>query len=194
MTTQALLAAYDFSHFEQFVDVGGGEGALLRDILAANPTLQGILFDLPHVVSGASKTLRDDVAMLCQIVGGSFFDFIPKGASAYLMKGVIHDWADDDAITILQNIRRVIPPDGTLLLVESLSDSVAHPAGLGDMLMLVIGGRDRTEADFRSLLAATGYSLTVSSPPKHPQSSNAIRCSHFLDTDRRDIPDIPSVS
>lgn len=159
-STPALLAAYDFSHFERLVDVGGGEGALLRDILTATPKLQGILFDLPSVVRGASGILRGELARRCEIVGGSFFDSIPEAADAYLMKGVIHDWPDDDATKILRNIRSVIPPHGTLLLVESLADSVAHPAGLVDLLMLVIGGRDRTEADIRSLLAATGYRLT----------------------------------
>ena len=76
------------------------------------------------------------------------------------MKGVIHDWQDGDAVKILQNIRRVIPPGGTLLLVESLVDSTARPAGLADMLMLAIGDREPTEADFRSLLASTRFSLT----------------------------------
>jgi SAM-dependent methyltransferase len=159
-TTPALLAAYDFSRFQCIVDVGGGEGALLRDILAATPELRGILFDLPQVVAGAPAILSGDVAVRCQIVSGSFFDSVPEGASAYLMKGVIHDWPDDDAVKILQNIRRVIPPGGTLLLVESLVDSTARPAGLADMLMLAIGGRERTEADFRSLLASTRFSLT----------------------------------
>ena len=159
-TTPALLAAYDFSRFQCIVDVGGGEGALLRDILAATPELRGILFDLPQVVSGAAAILSSDVAARCQIVGGSFFDSVPEGGNAYLMKGVIHDWPDDDAVKILQNIRRVIPPGGTLLLVESLVDSTARPAGLADMLMLAIGGRERTEADFRSLLTSTQFSLT----------------------------------
>jgi SAM-dependent methyltransferase len=111
-------------------------------------------------VAGAPAILSGDVAARCQIVGGSFFDFVPEGGDAYLMKGVIHDWPDDDAVKILQNIRRVIPPGGTLLLVESLVDSKARPAGLADMLMLAIGGRERTEADFRSLLASTRFSLT----------------------------------
>lgn len=96
-TTPALLAAYDFSRFQCIVDVGGGEGALLRDILAATPELRGILFDLPQVVAGAPAILSGDVAVRCQIVSGSFFDSVPEGASAYLMKGVIHDWPDDDA-------------------------------------------------------------------------------------------------
>ena len=111
-------------------------------------------------MAGAPAILSGDVAARCQIVGGSFFDSVPEGGSAYLMKGVIHDWPDDDAVKILQNIRRVIPPGGTLLLVESLVDSKARPAGLADMLMLAIGGRERTEADFRSLLASTRFSLT----------------------------------
>jgi hypothetical protein len=158
-TTPALLSAYDFSSFERLVDVGGGQGALLRDILVATPGLEGILFDLPQVVSGASEILGGEITSRCQIVGGSFFDSVPEGANAYLLKGVIHDWPDDDAIKILTNIRRAIPPDGTLLLVESLVDSATRPAGLADMLMLAIGGRERTEADFRSLLASSHFSL-----------------------------------
>jgi SAM-dependent methyltransferase len=158
-TTPALLAAYDFSRLQCIVDVGGGEGALLREILVATPELRGILFDLPQVVATAPAILSGDVAARCQIVSGSFFDSVPEGGSAYLMKGVIHDWPDDDAVKILQNIRRVITPAGTLLLIEKL-DSTARPAGLLDMLMLAVGGRERTEADFRSLLASTHFSLT----------------------------------
>ena len=82
--TPALLAAYDFSRFERLVDVGGGEGALLRDILAATPRLQGVLFDLPQVVASASEILKGDVTARCQIVGGNFFDSVPEGADAYL--------------------------------------------------------------------------------------------------------------
>jgi hypothetical protein len=159
-TSPALLATYDFSRFQQLVDVGGGQGALLRDVLSANPRLRGILFDLPEVVAGASEILEGDVAARSQIVAGSFFDSVPPGASAYLMKGVIHDWPDDDAVKILQAIRRAIPPDGTLLLIENVAGADARPTGLLDLLMLVLGGRDRPEADFRSLLAATGYCLT----------------------------------
>ena len=172
-TTPALLAVYDFSRFKSLVDVGGGEGALLRDILAATPGLQGVLFDLPAVVAGASGILTGDTAARCQVVGGNFFDSVPEGADAYLMKGVIHDWPDDDATRILRNTRRAIRPDGTLLLIESIADSATRPTGLMELLMLVLGGRERTEADFRSLVAATGFSLTRIIPT---EASTLIEC------------------
>lgn len=153
--------------------MGGGEGALLRDILAATPRLQGVLFDLPQVVARASEILTGEVAARCQIVGGNFFDSVPDGADAYLLKGVIHDWQDEDAVRILRNTRRAIRPHGTLLLIESIVDSVARPAGLIDLLMLVIGGRERAEADFRSLLASAHFSLTRIIPT---EASSLIEC------------------
>jgi hypothetical protein len=93
-------------------------------------------------------------------VGGNFFDSVPEGADAYLLKGVIHDWPDDHAAGILRNVRRAMRPDSTLLLIEGIVDSETGPTGLLDLLMLVIGGRERTEADFRSLVGAAGFSLT----------------------------------
>ena len=134
--------------------------ALLRTILDATPRLHGILFDLPQVVTGASEILTGEIASRCQVVGGNFFDSVPQGADVYLMKGVIHDWPDIGAARILRNTRSVIRLNGTLLLMERISDSGTHPSGLMELLMLVIGGCERTEADFRSLLADTGFSLT----------------------------------
>jgi hypothetical protein len=172
-TTPALLAAYDFSRFERLVDVGGGEGALLRDILVATPKLHGVLFDLPEVVARASEILTGDISARCQIVGGNFFDSVPEGADAYVLKGVLHDWPEEDAARILRNTRRAIHRDGTLLLIEGVVDLGSRPIGPMDLLMLVIGGRERTQAEFRSLLAATGFSLARIIPT---QASPLIEC------------------
>ncbi|MFZ0745602.1 MAG: methyltransferase [Terracidiphilus sp.] len=159
-TSPALLKAYDFSGFTRLVDVGGGQGALLHDILAATPKLEGVLFDLPAAVAGANEILLGDVARRIEVIGGNFFDYVPEGADAYILKGVIHDWADEDAARILENIRRAMQAGGTLLLVETLADCAERPSGLGDLLMLVIGGRDRTQTEFRLPLESSGFTLT----------------------------------
>ena len=172
-TSPALLAAYDFSRLERLVDVGGGEGALLRDILSATPGLRGVLFDLPQVVLGAGEVLNGDLRARCQIVAGDFFHSVPEGADAYIMKGVIHDWPDEDAARILGNTRRAILKDGTLLLVENMADATSRPVGVIDLLMLVIGGRERTEADFRTLLSGAGFAINRII---HMEASSLIEC------------------
>lgn len=172
-TTPALLAAYDFSSFERLVDVGGGEGALLRDILSATPGLRGVLFDRPQVVARAPQILTSEIAARCEIVGGDFFESVPEGADAYLLKGVIHDWQDEDAARILKSTRRAIRTGGTLLLIEGLADSPARPVGVIDLLMLVLGGCERTEGEFRSLLAGTGFAISRIIPT---EVSSVIEC------------------
>lgn len=154
-----MLRAYDFSRVKRLVDVGGGHGLFLSQILAASPKLEGVLFDQPQVVAVAEKHLKGEVAARIKIVKGSFFNSVPEGADAYLLKRILHDWNDQDAARILGNVRRAIPANGKLLLLESLVDSPVNPAGLTDLVMLVIGGRERTEADFRSLLESSGFSL-----------------------------------
>jgi SAM-dependent methyltransferase len=157
-----IVAAYDFSKFRRIVDVGGGHGALLAAILEANSQARGVLLDLPSVVAGASALRSEGIAGRYDIVGGDFFDGVPEGGDAYLLKGVIHDWPDEAAIEILKNCRRALRPGGTLILLDNVLTGSDDPGrALMDLLMMVLtGGRERTEGEFRSLLRAAGFALT----------------------------------
>jgi hypothetical protein len=147
------------------VDVGGGQGLMLAAILRAHPHMRGTLFDQSNVVAGAKAVLEERGAIdRCNIVGGSFFETVPEGADAYLMRVVIHDWEDDEAIAILKVCRRAMRKTAKLLLIERL---VAPPnempaAKFGDLNMLVSpGGRERTREEFSDLLARSGFELTL---------------------------------
>lgn len=161
--TQAMLDAYDFSGIATLADVGGGNGSLLTAALQRYPKLRGLLFDRSHVVERAKPLLQQaGVADRCAIVGGSFFESAPSGADAYLMRHIIHDWNNDQSKTILSNIRQVIPANGKLLLVETVIPSGNEPsfAKLLDLNMLVLpGGQERTEKEYRSLFDATKFKL-----------------------------------
>jgi hypothetical protein len=160
----AVVAAYDFSRFERIVDVGGGRGALLHAILAANPKLRGVLADQTSVVVDATELQNGALANRCEIVGTDFFTSVPAGADAYIMKWILHDWNDDDAVKILKNCRRAIRPDGRLLIVDSVlkPSNEPDPGRIMDLIMLAMapGGRERTEADLARLLIQAGFSLT----------------------------------
>jgi hypothetical protein len=165
---QALVDAYDFARFGTIVDVGGGNGTTLSLLLARHPSLQGILFDQPHVVAGADEVLAAaGVADRCRVVGGSFFDEVPAGGDAYVLKAIVHDWLDDEAAAILRRCREVVPESGRLLVLERIvgppNDDL--PAKLMDLNMLVAaGGRERTEDEFESLFAAGGFRLAGVTP------------------------------
>jgi SAM-dependent methyltransferase len=163
MNVPPILSAYDFSHFELVVDVGGGQGALLRGILLANPNVRGVIFDFPGVVSTAAALMNTELADRCEVIGGDFFESVPEGADAYVLKGIIHDWNDDDALKILKNCRRAIRNDGRLLLFETIlkPSGQPDPGSFMDVLMLtLVGGQERTEPDFRGLLQKAGFELT----------------------------------
>jgi hypothetical protein len=157
----AIVGAYDFSKFERIVDVGGGHGLLLAAILSANPRLRGVLHDLPAVVAGASALRQEPISQRCEIIGGDFFQGVPTGADAYMLKGIIHDWNDEAALKILKNCRRAIHPEGRLLIMDAvLTQSTDPTTALMDMLMMVLtSGRERTESEFRSLLQEAGFSM-----------------------------------
>lgn len=159
LTTPALLRAYDFSRFKQLTDVGGGFGVFLSHILSATPKLEGILFDQQEVVAGARDYLKGDVAARIRIVPGSFFDSIPGGSDVYLLRRIIHDWQDGEVVKILFNVRAAMKPGCTLLIIEGLIDSPTRPVGLLDLMMLVLGGVERTVSEFRKLIETAGFSL-----------------------------------
>jgi hypothetical protein len=161
--TAAMLEAYDFSPFGVLADLGGGNGSVLRGVLAKHPSLCGILFDLPGVVASAAEKLQAaGLAERCSCQGGSFFETAPSGADAYFLRHILHDWTDEQCLTILRNIHRASPPHAKLLVVESVIAPGNEPAfaKLLDLTMLVIpGGRERTEAEYRDLLAQAGFRL-----------------------------------
>ena len=160
----AVVRSYDFSGIGVLVDVGGGEGELLAAILAANPSLRGILFDQPHVVGTVGALLeRAGVADRCQVVGGSFFEAVPTGADAYLLKSVIHDWDDAAAIEILHVCRAAMDNRGKLLVVEPIirPGNDPDPAKFTDLNMLVmLGAQERTADDFEMLYGEAGFKLS----------------------------------
>jgi len=156
-----IAAAYDFSRVEFVADLGGGHGGTLYEILAVYPKLRGMLFDLPSVVAGADILRNAPFAGRAAIVAGDFLQAAPEGPDVYLLCRVIHDWSDADATTILQNCRRAIPTHGTLLLAEVPLPPCAHPSqAFGDLLMLIFGGVERTESEYRALLHSCGFELT----------------------------------
>jgi hypothetical protein len=170
----AVLEAYDFSGINTLVDVAGGHGGVLTAILKNYPAMKGVLFDLEHVVAGARRPIEaQGLADRCSTASGDFFNAVPPGGDAYIMKHIIHDWDDAKAATILGNIRAVLPPGGRVILIESVIPPGNEP-GLGkiiDLEMLVMpGGKERTEQEFRQLFDTAGFTLTRIVPTKSPLS------------------------
>lgn len=164
------LDGYDFSGHRTIVDVGGGAGALIASVLRANPGMRGILFDLPAAVVGAPSHLAAmGVKDRCEICTGSAFESIPSGAEVYLMSRILHDFADEKALVLLRNCRKAIPPGGLLLLREGVlpETNIPRRRALLDLEMMAInGGRERTEAEWRTLLDRSGFSLSRIWPSK----------------------------
>jgi hypothetical protein len=175
-TAAAVAAAYDFGSFRKVVDVGGGNGALLAGILAANPHLRGVVFDQPHVAERAKEQVASaGMADRIELVGGSFFAAVPAGADAYLLKHVIHDWDDGRAAEILKVVRAAMPPEGKVLVVEGVYPAridgslASRGAAANDVNMLVsTGGRQRSESEFRELFTASDLVLTRIVPTAAP--------------------------
>jgi hypothetical protein len=157
-----VVESYDFRSVRKLVDVGGGHGRLLSTILTAYPKMRGVLFELPHAIEGARKTLAAaGLSDRCEVVSGDFFFSVPEG-DAYMLSRVIHDWADDKAVAILKIIRAVVPAKGRVLLFETMIRSekrLSYPL-LSDLNMVIrTGGRERTEAGYRALYKAAGFKM-----------------------------------
>jgi C-methyltransferase len=164
MTVATVLAGYDFGAYRTIVDVGGGQGALLAAILAAAPDSRGVLYDLPRVVATAPSVLREhNVADRVRIAKGSFFESIPAGGDAYILKNIVHDWTDEKALQILRNVRAAAGPQTTVLLVEMVVREHARdcPENWVDLEMLLnLGSRERTADEYRELLGQAGFRMT----------------------------------
>jgi O-methyltransferase domain/Dimerisation domain len=174
MLAHAVLMAYDFAGISSIVDIGGGQGKLLETILQFNPEMKGTVFDTSWTIQGSQQQLGNiGRTRRCSYVSGDFFATLPQGAGAYLLCGVIHDWDDDRAVTILRNCRKATTKNGRLLLIDMIVPDAASASfsKLLDLNMLVMsGGRERTLGEFRTLLSAADYKLTRIVPTMAPQS------------------------
>src|SRR6516162_6212527 len=162
--SDAVLDAYDFSVFGVVADVGGGNGSQMTEILKKHNGVKGILFDLPHVIERAKERVRAAGLLdRCQLVSGSFFEAVPEGADAYVMRHIIHDWDEEKCLTILRNCHRAMSSASKLLVIESVIPPGNEPffGKFVDLQMLLIpGGKERTENEYRALLARAGFELT----------------------------------
>jgi hypothetical protein len=164
----AVAAAYDFSGIKTIVDVGGATGNMLAAILSRHTGLRGVLFDRPHVVREAPALLgARGVEQRVTIEAGNFFETVPAGGDAYVLSHIIHDWNEEQCLTILGHCRRAIKPDGRVLIVETVlpTGDTPHQGKVQDMVMLVVpGGQERTEAEYSALLDKAGFRLTRVGP------------------------------
>lgn len=159
----ALAGELDWTATRTVVDVGGGIGGVLLPLLQRHEHLHGMLFDLPHVAEDARRVVDEaGLAARCRVESGSFFETVPRDGDAYLLSNVLHDWNDEDAARILHTCRAAMRDDARLVVLESLvpAGDDPHPVKVLDLQMLVaLGGRERTEAEFAALLASTGFEL-----------------------------------
>lgn len=167
---RAIVEAYDFSGIHTLIDIGGGHGALMAEILEANPAMKGIVADLPPVLEGARKTIRErEFENRCELRECDFFRKVPTGGDAYLLSHILHDWQDEQCKTILDNCRKAMKLGSRLLVVEIIVPSGNQPsiAKLLDLEMMIItGGRERTLEEFKNLFQSSGFRLSPVIPTK----------------------------
>jgi hypothetical protein len=167
-----IRSLYDFTKFNTVVDVGGGHGGLITEILRSSPNAKGILFDAAQVIPGAAERLASaGLSDRCETVGGDFFKAVPAGGDAYVMKWIIHDWSDELALQILRNCRSQMGPDARLIIVDCVVPETNEPhfSKFIDLNMLVMtGGKERTAKEFEQLLNDAGFQLLQVIPTDQP--------------------------
>jgi O-methyltransferase domain/Dimerisation domain len=160
----AVVNVYDFSGITKLVDVGGGHGLLLASVLSKYPNMKGVLYDDPKVIAGAERLLAaQGVADRCEITGGDFFRSVPADGDAYILKHIIHDWSDEECLTILRHCHDGVTANGKVLIVEMVIPEPNVP-GISKLLdlemLLFLTGRERTGAEYKELLDRAGFELT----------------------------------
>jgi SAM-dependent methyltransferase len=170
--TEPMLNAYDFSAFRTVVDIGGGNGRMLAALLQRHPHVEGILFDLPAVADRSRALISElGLSQRCRVVGGDFFTSVPP-ADAYILRHILHDWKDAEAISILRHCREAMNPQGRILVVETVLPPLNEPS-FGkwlDLMMLLVDGRERTEEQYRHLFTEAGLKLSRIVPTAHEVS------------------------
>jgi SAM-dependent methyltransferase len=171
---EAILTAYDFSGVGKLIDVGGGDGTMALALLRRHAQLSGLILELPMVAEEAERKLSAaGLSARSVCTSGDFFESVPMGGDVYLLKNIIHDWRDPQAMLILRNCWRAMRPDSRLLLAERIipAGSGAAEAKLFDISMMVVaGGQERTEREHRGILAAAGLDLVRVIPTNSPLS------------------------
>ena len=170
----ALVAAYDFSEFDHVIDIAGGTGNMLGAILGSAPGVRGTLFDRASVIEQAkADRILSPFAARCQFVSGDFFERVPEGAGGYVLKHIIHNWDDEPALRILRNCRRAMRPGSKLVVADRVigPPNEPDPGKFYDLtMMLILGGRERTEPEWKALLSAAGFRIVHIIPTACPLS------------------------
>jgi len=164
---EAIVAGFDFDTYQTIVDVAGGRGVLLAEILRRNPAARGLLFNVPAVIESARQRVPPALVDRLEFVSGDFFRAVPAGGDLYILKNILHDWSDPDAIRILITCRLAMAPQARLLIIEHLigAPNERSAGKIGDVLMMVrTGGRNRSIAELGQLLTAAGFQVPVAHP------------------------------
>ena len=174
MQVPALLSAFPFRKYEKIIDIGGGEGFFLANILRRRVKSRGVLFDLPGALSGAEDIIdRFSLKGRMELVGGDFFENVPASGNLYILKSILHDWDDESSMKILGKLHEVMGPKSRLLVIESVLDERNHPSfgKMADILMMAAaGGKERTLKQWENLLSASGFSIRKIHPTITPHS------------------------